>query len=320
MLPADQAFLLHRTGTAEVSSSSARLPPTAPVHEVDVKRLYLTFARKLATEKLIETAGSVELSSESTVLALCNTANLHAALSLATVEDQAGKSGHSPLMSFAAMTLAQRCAVSAPAMGNGLFCRVKTDSFLYAPYALPCAPAVTSEDTSLSQSDGWWHMLEDLLHCMGRGGGEERSRLYEAAIRALLSFHASDSPEGSLQLQIPRSIMDALSGCPLEAGSVSSIGDPSALVRVLIEFGNLEDACLLSMRMIHASNSQLRTPAGDSPNLCLPYTLFDLLINHCQQHLALSEFSGQDQHARLRKAFEALSSDLEQHFALLVLA
>lgn len=300
------------------SSSGSGAAVVSPVRELDVEQLQLSFVQKLAASKLAggSTPHASSSSAEARVLALCNAAHVHAALSLATAEERKAVSALGPLTDLPVVALARHCVAAASSNNVGLHCRVKNDAFLYAPYALPCAVAADAPGGAVT--DQWLRLLGDLLLCAGRSGGEKASRQYETAIRALLAFHASDSAEGSpAQLQVPRPIMDALSGgCERQ----SSVGDPAALIRLLVEFGCLEDACLLAVRMIDACNAQLHTAAG-AQKMYLPYSLFDLLLDHCQQLLPRLELSSSESElARVKSAFGSLTKTLQQHFSLLVLS
>lgn len=298
-----------------MSSSGSRVVPVSPVRELDAQQLQLSFMQKLVTSKMTDSSAPPACgSAEARVLALCNSAHMHAALSLATMEEVQAKSAHGPLADLPIVSLARQCVVAAAQINReGVYCRVKYDAFLYAPYALPCA--VASDSTGDVDSDHWLRLLSDLLLCVSRTGGETASHQYETAIRALLSFHATDGAEGSsAQLQVSRPLLDALSG----GHQLSSAGNPAALVRLLVEFGCLEDACLLAARLVDTCNTQLEAAAGPQ-KMYLPYSLFDLLIDHCQQQLPRLELSGRGEHARLQQAFGRLTKILQHHFSLLVL-
>lgn len=326
VLPADQAFLLHRTaGFRSSGSSSDRSYPAAPVRQLDAEQLYLTFARALAASKLLgsSSVGVVGTGLQS-VLTLSNSSHLHAALSLAAMEDRASNTtavADLSLVDAAVMALTKLCVAPPSPSSSRAYCQAKVDAFLFAPYALPCAPVTTAPLSShCDETANCWYALDRLLRCLGRGGGESRTRRYEAAVRALLSFHSSDSMEGSpAQLQLPRALVDALAGVPSLPDASS--GDAGALIRLLVEFEHLEDACLLAARMVNECNAMLSASTSRVPKMvCLPYTLFDLLIAHCQQHLDRLQISSSSDSARLKTAYEALTRALQQHFAIMVLS
>ena len=334
VLPADQAFLLHRsgapTGPASNGSSSDRLQPSAPVRQLDAQKLYLDFLRALAASKLRDSSsapGGMSAGLQS-VLALSNSSHLHAALSLATMEDQVSNTAavaDLTLVDAAVMALAKLCVAPPSPSNHRAFCQARVDAFLYAPYALPCAPVTTAPLSDHSDETAeCWQALDRLLRCLGRGGGESRTRRYEAAVRALLSFHSSDSMEGSpAQLQLPRAIIDAFSGIRSSPSDESNAGggDPGALIRLLVEFEHLEDACLLAARMLNECNAVLSTSLHRAAKVtCLPYTLFDLLIAHCQQQLDRLQISTHSDSQRLKTAFDALTRSLQQHFSIMVLS
>lgn len=190
--------MLHRSsavGAAAVTSSGTRVAPPSPVRELDVRQLQLSFVQKLVASKMADGfAPPNSGSAEARVLALCNAAHVHAALTLATMEEDQAKSSHGPLADLPIVSLARHCVVAAAQANRaGVYCRVRNDAFLYAPYALPCA--ATADSAGDVDSDHWLRLLSDMLLCVGRNGGEAASRQYEIAIRALLSFHATDGAD-----------------------------------------------------------------------------------------------------------------------------
>ncbi len=306
------------------------MQPTAPVRQLDAERLYLDFLRALAASKLRDSSSAAGVMSAGlhSVLALSNSSHLHAALSLATMEDHVNNTAavaDLTLVDAAVMALAKLCVAPPSPTNRRAYCQARVDAFLYAPYALPCAPVITAPLSDHSdETVECWQALDRLLRCLGRGGGELRSRRYEAAVRALLSFHSSDSIEGSpALLQLPRAIVDAFSGvssCSSDASHARS-GDPAALIRLLVEFEHLEEACLLAARMLNDCNAMLSSSAHQAAKVtCLPYTLFDLLIAHCQQQLDQLQISANNDSHRLKTAFEALTRSLQQHFSIMVLS
>lgn len=346
VLPADQAFLLHRANASGSSSGSS-----SSVRQVDAGLLSLALVQELAAftlrssnsssgRRVDHSALSTSSSSEAKVLALNNAGQLHAALSLAAEVDRGadGKPAAGSLLSDVPLISLAKLCVAPPSDGRDVaLCRLHTDAFLLAPYALPCSPPSTvaaSTGVSKDSDDACWQLLSQLLRCVGRSGGEQKNHQYGTAVRALLAFHANDRADGApTQLQLPRGLVDAFSTSvqqqphephaalgASQPGSDSSGGDPSALIRLFLEFGNLEDACLLASRLIRDCNASLRSsPPPVSSKMFLPYTLIDQLIDHCHRQLPLLELSALEQHARHSAAFNALNSNLQQHFALLIL-
>lgn len=301
------------------------------MRQLDVEQLYLAFAREITAAKLRFVGVSATGAGLQSVLALSNSCHLHASLSLAAMEDRANSAAAAtaelPLVDVAVMALTKLCVAPPSLSSSNVFCQARVDAFLYAPYALPCRPVATAPASGRDDETAeCWHALDRLLRCLGRDGGEPSTRRYEAAVRALLAFHSSDSMEGSsAQLQLPRALIDAFSGFRSLSDTAINLagrGDAGSLIRLLVEFEHLEDACLLAARMVLECNTMLGSSAAHQPpkTTCLPYTLFDLLIAHCQQHLPRLQISAGGDALRLKTAYKTLTSSLEQHFAIMVLS
>lgn len=329
-LPADQRFVLHKVAAGGRDRSG-----TAGMQCLDERQLSLFFAKKAGAAKVAFPSSSTPPlqqpeSVSQLVVALCNAGRAHDALSLASASVRSAAAATSApdcsssptaqVFSVPIIALAKQCIVGGPAAA------AQVDFFLRAPFSTGRVPAEQAGEQQ------WKHLtaLLDAVRHTNHG-----TDAHVVALRALLFFHRQHSAAdgASAPLSLPRSLVDTLAGLssPLSlseygepAAPHPSAGDPSLLLRLLLEFDCREEACLLGARLLSAANDELlQSPAvsrgaaaaGHDLSGWLPYPTLDLLIAHCELPRP-NDSCGSELRKREREALDRLKETLEHHFSL----
>lgn len=351
----DQRFVLHKLSAGRNVSGPG---VGTGMQCLDERQLSLLFAKKSGAAKLtstafppmqhdVATAGSGAV--DQLVVALCNAGRLHDALSLAiacarSAAGNSAASSSSPdnntsfsayLLSAPIIALSKQCLVGGRSPAS-VASASQRDFFLHAPFLAGCVPSDKAAAEEDSEGRHQWRYLCALLSSLRRADHCGGVHVYEVALRALLFFHKQQSaPTSDAPLPLPRTLVDALAGLPSPVSvnadntdSCSRAGDPSLLLRLLLEFDCREEACSLATRLLSAANDELlQGPAPRSvsvavaaadtsvQDLCgwLPYPTLDLLIAHCELP---HECSSPELLKRERDALVKLKDTLEQHFSL----
>jgi hypothetical protein len=154
------------------------------------------------------------------------------------------------------------------------------------------------------------------------------SHNYVVALRAVLSLgHQADS-------KAPKFLLDKLAGTHSKAPAEDAVtagsggcgavvdgtagGDPALLLRVLLEYGRLAEACIYARLLVLANISvhgSDRAPAAP-----LPYTAIDAVLVHTEHAVTSSKDNDGDAATGLRAALDGLRSCIERHFVLAVVS